>query len=342
MRRPFEPPFTTPDTTIIARMSRRTLLPFTVMLLLIGSFFLYNPGPSSTCPLGGFRLPAVFTAPALTRDTSHLPAIRFITRGPALKAATKKYLTRGIHFMYKFYITQFGYAFPEDLTVVIRVFGDNRAYKAYTSHVTTSPISSHVGLYIYDTQEIVVWKGANTALFKQIVFHEVSHLLLRSRSRFCPRWLSEGLSEYFEGLDLSAAVPVVHPQRRKDKRLKQLLKAGKLPALGAYLARTDQQWSQRDNTSPMPRTLAWSLVYFLMDSEQGRRRLREWLAYYQRRPDAPARLVSLVNILPGPGSVAPPGPEMVLKLEKRWHWWLVQPKNRHLLEMAQSGVYSLR
>ncbi|MBD0257101.1 MAG: DUF1570 domain-containing protein [Cytophagales bacterium] len=309
-------------------MFRRTPLFFTVVLLATG-FCLFNPGSYFTLGLRDFGLPEVFAAPASTRDTTHLPAIRFITRGPVLKPETEEYLTKGIHFIYKFYITQLGYAFPENLTVVIRVFGDNRAYQAYTSHVTTSPISSHVGLYIYNTREIVVWKGTNTAFFKKIVFHEVSHLLLRSRSRHCTRWLSEGLSEYFEELDLSGGVPVVRPQHRKDNRTKRQLRAGKLPALTAFLAQTDGQWSHKDNVSALPRTLAWSLVYFLMDSEQGQCLLKELLAYYQNHPVAPARLVFLVNTLSGPGSLAPLGPEMVVKLEKKWHQWVVEQRAEH-------------
>jgi hypothetical protein len=51
--------------------------------------------------------------------------------------------------------------------------------------------------------------------------------------------------------------------------MKKRLEAGKLLSLKAFLAQTDKQWSHADNTSAMPRTLSWSLVYFLMEIEGG-------------------------------------------------------------------------
>jgi hypothetical protein len=133
-------------------MMRRTLLPCIFLLLLTG-FYLFEGQPSSLYRLGTFGLPAVFASPALTKDTTHLPAVRFIVAGPALSPQVEEYLLKGIHFMYKFYITQFDYAFPQDMNIVIRVFGNYDAYKAYTGHVTTSPINKHIGLYVYKTRK---------------------------------------------------------------------------------------------------------------------------------------------------------------------------------------------
>lgn len=142
-------------------MMKRTRLPCILVLLLTG-FCLFEVHLSSRYPPGTFGLRAVFAAPALTRDTSRLPRVRFITHGPALSPPVAAHLRKGIHFMYRFYITRLDYAFPPDMPVVIRIFRDYGAYRAYTAHVATSPISKHVGLYVYDTREIVIWKGAST------------------------------------------------------------------------------------------------------------------------------------------------------------------------------------
>ncbi len=305
-------------------MMRRILLPFIPVLLLM-SFYQFNPQRFSDEP-GAFGLPTVYATSALTRQTSQLPPVVFIQAEPSLSPEVEQYLVKGIHFLYKFYLVQFDYAFPADLTVVIRVFRDRDEYKAYTSRVATSPIADHIGLYIHDRREIVVWQRDNTVLFTKTVFHETSHLLLRSQNRFCPRWLSEGLSEYFEELDLSNELPVVHPQLRKDQYLKRRQLAGKLPALGAYLARTDREWARMDNSSAATRTLAWSLVYFLMDCQQGQQLLKELLIYYQSQLMDPFLWAPLVNSLIGPGAFAPPGSERIVRLEKKWHHWLAQQR----------------
>jgi hypothetical protein len=120
--------------------------------------------------------------------------VEIIQPDSSVSPEVRDYLERGIGFMYKFYITKFDYAFPKDLTVKIRVYRDLGDYKAYTSQVASSPISSHIGLYIHRLQEIVVWQGPDPDRFTKTVFHETSHLLLRSQTHYCPRWLNEGLS----------------------------------------------------------------------------------------------------------------------------------------------------
>lgn len=314
-------------------IKKRTLLPGMLVLLLAG-FCLFGTHPAATSRLGDF-VPALFASAALTQDTARLPAVRFIVAGRALRPEVEAHLVEGIRFMYQFYILKFDYAFPEDLTITIRVFEEYADYKTYTAHITTSPIASHTGLYIYDTREIVVWKGADATVFKKLVFHETSHLLLRSQSRFCPRWLSEGLSEYFEGLDLSGRRPVVHPQLRKDKRMKKRRLAGKLPTLEAFLAQTDQQWSAMDNQSPVPRTLAWSLVYFLMESEGGQQTVKALLARYQGRLVGPDRLVALVNTLATPG-FASLRPGLPVKLGNEWHRWVARARKAQQITLGRA------
>ncbi len=110
--------------------------------------------------------------------------------------------------------------------------------------------------------------------------------------------------------------------------MKKRLLAGRLPALEAFLAQTDQQWSRADNTSAMPRTLSWSLVYFLMESEGGRQVVKNLLAHYQSRLTNPARLVHWVNTRSGPDSFAALGPGMAVTLGKEWHEWVVWEREK--------------
>jgi hypothetical protein len=174
-------------------MLKRILFSFLPVLLLI-SLYQFNSQPAFYVPVGGVE-PARLFQQYRTDPGHHAPAaVEIIQPDSSVSPEVRDYLVRGIGFMYKFYITKFDYAFPKDLTVKIRVYRDLDDYKAYTSQVASSPISSHIGLYIHRLQEIVVWQGPDPDRFTKTVFHETSHLLLRSQTHYCPRWLNEGLS----------------------------------------------------------------------------------------------------------------------------------------------------
>jgi hypothetical protein len=306
-------------------MLKRILFSFLPVLLLI-SLYQFNSQPASTYRLGALSLPDFFSSTELTRDTTHLPPVEIIQPDSSLSPEVRDYLVRGIGFMYKFYITKFDYAFPKDLTVKIRVYRNLDDYKAYTSQVASSPISSHIGLYIHRLQEIVVWQGPDPDRFAKTVFHETSHLLLRSQTHYCPRWLNEGLSEYFEELDLTSATPVVHSQPAKDKRMKKRLPEGHVPALESYLTQTNRQWSREDNHSDAPRTMAWSLVYYLMDSPKGQLVIKDMLDYYRAQPVDTAQSLRVVNTFAELDSFAFPRAETAVSFEGDWREWVAQER----------------
>ncbi len=275
-------------------MLRKLLFPFLSLLVLINIYELRTKS-STSYQLGAFSLPRVLFSSELTRDTNHLPAIQFLEEDRPLSPRTERYLRKGINFMHKFYITKFGYAFPKDFTVKIRVFRDLSDYQNYTSQVASSPIKAHIGLYVHHLQEIIVWQGPDSLRFMKTVFHETSHLMLRSQSNFCPRWLNEGLSEYFEELDVTGEVPVINPQPRKDLRLKERLAKGEIPCLNDYLTQTNRQWSRADNSSDSPRMIAWSLVYYLMEKEEGQQVVKDMLHYFKRYQSSPDQITQTVN-----------------------------------------------
>lgn len=308
-------------------MLKRILFPFAPVLLLI-TLYQFNFQPASSYRVGALSLPDFFSGTELTRDTTRLPRVEIIQPDSSVSPEVHDYLVRGIGFMYKFYITRFGYAFPQDLTVKIRVYRNLDDYKAYTSQVASSPIASHIGLYIHRLQEIVVWQGPDTVRFTKTVFHETSHLLLRSQTHYCPRWLNEGLSEYFEELDLTGAVPVVRAQSAKDKRMKKRLPEGKVPELALYLTQTNRQWSREDNHSDAPRTLAWSLVYYLMDSPKGQQVIKDMLDYYRTQPVDTAQSLRVVNTFAELDSFATPQAETAVSFESNWREWVAQERQQ--------------
>ncbi len=244
-------------------------------------------------------------------------------------------MVKGIHFMYKFYITKFAYEFPTDFAVKIRVFSDMNEYQTYTSRIASSPISSHIGLYVHRLQEVVVYQGPDTARFLRTVFHETNHLLLRSHSNFAPRWLNEGLSEYFEGLNVVGMEPMVEPQFRKDQNLKKRATTGEIPSLYSYLSKTNRDWVKEDDISDEPRTMAWSLIYFLMQDSKGQMLVKDMLHYFAKSHTVEQASIQAMDYFYHPQWFAEPrlAGNQYVPFEEAWLQWVEQDRTNQVLTM---------
>ncbi|MEP1470227.1 MAG: DUF1570 domain-containing protein [Halieaceae bacterium] len=162
------------------------------------------------------------------------------------------------------------------------------------------------GFYATATHQAVVqYESRQPALNRSTAIHEVAHLITSSQVGPVDRWLSEGISEYFETLRTESDGIRISPNLRYEDELQPR-------NLVTFLALTDKDW--QSDGSPEHYATAWSLVYFLMDSRRGRVALREVLV----RMTGPLR--SSLSIpefldLSYPGGLA--------ALERNWHQWLV-------------------
>jgi hypothetical protein len=146
----------------------------------------------------------------------HTPAVEIIYQDCKKNEKDHEKILKGVNFLYNFYETKFAYSFSPELVVKIRIFENYEAYKKYIRKVSPSTTGSNVGLYIHKLREAIVWKNKDENSFFNTVFHETSHLLLRSSIDNCPKWINEGLSEYFEYMDVSQDEVQIRPQLVKD------------------------------------------------------------------------------------------------------------------------------
>lgn len=101
--------------------------------------------------------------------------------------------------------------------------------------------------------------------------HEVSHLITSTQAGPAPHWLAEGLAEFYEMIEPGAVGPVV---RVNDRHI-QRLQAQSPPPLEQFFAAPPAQW--HSNHSQEHYAIAWSLIYFMMGSAQGRGALGQTL-----------------------------------------------------------------
>lgn len=134
---------------------------------------------------------------------------------------------------------------------------------------------SRLGYFNPGAGELVIWRSRR---FTNIFIHESQHALLRSTLPAPPKWLNEGLSEYFEGIDTTATPPRVQPQGPRLRRLRRFLGHSDLgEQLVAVLSMSPRQFEARAERGLDSYTCSWALNYYLWSRSDGERLLGEVL-----------------------------------------------------------------
>lgn len=168
----------------------------------------------------------------------------------------------------------FGVQLDAPLVVPLRYFPDAEAYRDYFARNVDSQMS-WTGYYDPMKGEIVV---GSTPGYLALLLHELNHFVFDAAFDEAPVWLREGLAEYFETASVAAEGFVVADQPRHRRQLAEWLK-GPEPDLRQLLALNYSTWRDHEVAgSARVRALAWSVIAFLMSSDDGNRALRDFLA----------------------------------------------------------------
>jgi Domain of unknown function (DUF4124)/Protein of unknown function (DUF1570) len=134
------------------------------------------------------------------------------------------------------------------------------AYRAKT-HPNSNPVN---GFYsMGNNLAVVKFDPANQAQTLGTTFHEVSHLITASHLGPTPPWITEGLAEYFETMQVKGQTGAILPNQAHIK----LLKGTPLLRLRDYLAIDRPEW-YADNRN-RNYAIAWSLIHFLLQGAPG-------------------------------------------------------------------------
>ncbi len=134
------------------------------------------------------------------------------------------------------------------------------AYRASTSS-DTFPIA---GFYsMRSNQAFVKADPAQPARNLRVTYHEVSHLITASHLGPTPPWLTEGLAEYFETMQVRDQTGAVYPNEVHIR----LLRSQVLPSLHAYLSIDRREWYGEHRERNY--AIAWSLIHFLLQGSPG-------------------------------------------------------------------------
>ncbi len=265
---------------------------------------------------------------AAAQGKSSVVPYRFILEDYDLTEENNKAIGNGIALMVDIYSNGFGFYFEDDLKVKIRIFEEYFDYKIH--QMGHSRTTTNSAFYSFKLNEAVVWNRKSNQQLQRDIFHEVNHLLMRnikssgsSDFRYRPYWINEGMSEYFEMLRPGQQHCRVEPQLVKFERCREWLLNDELPDLNTYFAMTNLQWKRLDskNSQYMARTVAWSLVHYMLSQENGADITAKVLQYLeQNQRQEAASLMAIEQVVPGG----------VAQLQQNWHNWLRLKPAAHL------------
>jgi Protein of unknown function (DUF1570) len=179
------------------------------------------------------------------------------------------------------------------------------------------------GFYsIHNRQAVVLYDARILESVRRTAIHELSHLVTASYLGPAPRWLAEGLAEYYEPMYIARSGAALGPNRRHINTLD----AQNILPLLEFLQLPLQQWYGEPGRQHY--ATAWSLIFFLMDSPAGRQTLTHLLSTASANICKPLRLEDLLGTYPGG----------VAQLESDWRMWLDDAPfavNQHMLRKPQ-------
>jgi hypothetical protein len=193
--------------------------------------------------------------------------------------------------------------------IQLLLMGDPNRFDAYYAEASPASGSRNVaGFYRIDkNQAVVKYDAKRPGQGLRTTFHEVSHLITASHLGPTPSWLTEGLAEYFEMMQVAGQGGTIHPNHAHIK----LLRTTPLPRLQDYLAidRPDWYGEYRDRNYAM----AWSLINFLMAGSPGKYALQDTMQLAHQNFCKPfSAAAALANAYPGG----------IRQLEIDWRNWL--------------------
>lgn len=243
---------------------------------------------------------------------------QFTLHGYKLTKPVERAIVFGISRILDTYKDTFGFSYPAGFKVTITLFSDKDEFLEYQQKQLGSIISNS-GYYSAQYRETVVLNEKNTKKTKDakrmvgVVFHEASHLILGHNIPWCPSWLSEGLSEYFEGLNVFGENRRVFLQKNHSYWCKYWLKNGFPIELDKYISLSQDEWRNfRKRDSNAAYTIGYSLVYFMMSRKSTERVLKALLWEFKRQGKQ-ADVIQIIN------NCYPGGFE---KLERQWRKWI--------------------
>jgi Protein of unknown function (DUF1570) len=176
-------------------------------------------------------------------------------------------LTKVADYEFDFYHSIFKKKYP---ILKVKLFGDSIEYQQYQKD--NSKTRARNGFYSQLKKCAIVNKNAK---FMKTIFHELNHFIFHYYVIEIPKWINEGLSEYFEYASVEGETVKIYHQPKKIERLKNWTSKRDKIDITDFITWSNAKWKEIDQPPDhYSYTLSWGLVTFFMDDELRREILK--------------------------------------------------------------------
>jgi hypothetical protein len=169
-----------------------------------------------------------------------------------------KEIKKILNYEAKLYNDLFNTGINDSLEIQVNLFGNKNDFKE-AKHRYAGRLHRINGFYSTATAQCYVLKGRD---YKGVIIHEASHRLLAYNIRSHSRWLTEGLAEFFETLEVQNDEVVFSAQAGRIKRVRDIVTAQRFDLLN-FLNKPNSEWREKENV-PDLYSISYSLVYFMI------------------------------------------------------------------------------
>lgn len=234
-----------------------------------------------------FLLPVLALAPLLPGGMRSYRSKEAIIKSNAPAAEAKALGKRLDHYceLFKEFYDEVGLKKKNDNTLKIRLFATYDEYEEYYKRGGAGLGGTPLAYFSPSLNSIVMYSDEEDVALRAVVFHEASHQYLNRYTYDAPKWINEGLAEYFEGWKVPEKGPATRRAHLYDVALVQkaikddkYLEPRKLIEMGASDF-NDFAKNNRDLHSYMHYATSWSLVYYCLsvDREGDQERMLNYL-----------------------------------------------------------------
>ncbi len=196
--------------------------------------------------------------------------IHFKTVGYSLSRADKDYLSKIIHVIYNKQEDFFHWIEADAMEITIVVTSDKRFYEKSWKEAKGRWKSPN-GFYSHINNTAYVFAQPTKERTFSVILHEASHAILDTRVGWIPKWINEGMAEYFEDVVIKDSELYINLSPSRMRKLGRMSEDQYLDRLSKFLAIDNSIWYTTRNSDTVWGfySMSWSLVYFLMSSREG-------------------------------------------------------------------------
>jgi hypothetical protein len=211
-------------------------------------------------------------------------AIAIETVDVELSTAERARIAADVNNVYRFFDNVLFFDMYKTVPVKIRIYPDDRSYRAYLATVIKTPMPPTFGVYLSRSNEIAVYIQPDRQATFQTIKHEAAHAIVDTITPFTTAWLNEGLAEQMETLTIENDRLVIGRNRENSFFLRKLsAEPHGLVGLAELFALASDEWRRHHSASGVRLySQTGELVYFLLSSAPGRNFIVRLLHRYER------------------------------------------------------------